>query len=223
MNRVSWIILAGLLLACTANEVGAQAEWDFFALGGYTRGNLRGGSENLLGAESKNGFSAGVQAQLRLNDAYGFDVGLRYLRTGGGGIIDSTFAVYNFKDVVRPIGNAVVTLDYVELPATFVFFFDTTESSYLRAYLGLSLNILVRAHATGDVEGEPIDQDLKDSMQSAQGAGLIGAGYVYEFDSWRLIADAYYSQGLTKVTNEPNIKARMFAVTFGVGIPLARD
>jgi len=53
-------------------------------------------------------------------------------------------------------------------------------------------------------------------------AGVVGAGYVVDFDTWRLSADVSYTQGLSTVTNSGDIKTRSFQATVGVGIPLAR-
>jgi hypothetical protein len=204
-------------------EARAQAEWDGFLIGGYTKGSLKGGSEELLGNETEHGFHAGALFQLRLADSYGVAVAVRYTSKGGGGSIDSTFAVVNFANVTRAVGNADITLDYIEIPLTFVALIDATDNSYFRAYLGPSVDILVRAHLKGDVEGEPIDQDIKSTLQSVQLSGTVGAGFVYEFASWRLMLDAHYWQGVTKAVQGADIKTRDFGAGIGVGIPLARS
>jgi hypothetical protein len=90
----------------------------------------------------------------------------------------------------------------------------------VRGYLGPVMNILVRARAAGDVEGRHFDQDLKDSMKSVMWEGMVGAGYVYEFDRFSVTASVRFSQGLAQATNVPDIKPRTFTATVGVGIPL---
>jgi opacity protein-like surface antigen len=223
----SWTIAAAaaaLMLWITAGNVSAQTwpEWDMFFLGGYANGRLTGGSDRLLGQDHKDGFTGGVGVQLRLQDAYAVEIGLGYLRKGGGGTVDSTFAVPNLKDVTKAVGEADVSLDYIQIPIVLAGIMDLTNSSYLRLYAGPCLNLLTRAHLTGTVEGESVDQDIKSTMQSAEVTGLIGASYVYDLETWRLVFDANYQEGFSKVTNAGDIKTRTFEIQAGVGIPLAR-
>lgn len=223
----SWTIataVAALMLWITAGNVSAQTwpEWDMFFLGGYTSGRLTGGSDRLLGEDHKDGFAGGVGVQLRMQDAYAVEIEIGYTRKGGGGTIDSTFAVPNLKDVTKAVGEADVSLDYIRIPIVLAGIMDVTNSSYLRLYAGPCLNLLTRAHLTGTVEGKGVDQDIKGTLQSAEVSGLIGASYVYDLETWRLIVDANYSEGFSKVTNAGDIKTRTFALEAGVGIPLAR-
>jgi len=218
------VLVAFVVLACAPVRTPAQTgpEYDLFLIGGYNHSNLTGGNDRLLGNDPDHGFIAGAGVQLRMQDTYAIDVGLRYAREGGGGTIDSTFAVPNLKDVTEAVGSADVVLDYVQIPIMFSFLQDLNESSYIRFFLGPSLNMLVRARLKGTASGKSIDQDIKHTMQSAQVAGVVGAGYVVDFDTWRLSADVSYSQGLSTVTNSGDIKTRSFRATVGVGIPLAR-
>ena len=139
------------------------------------------------------------------------------------GTIDSTFAIATFKDVTRAIGSADITLDYVEIPVVFVVFGNLSENSYLRGYIGPSVNILTRARMEGVIDHSPIDHDIKSDLQATQVSGVLGAGYTYEFKGWRLALDVRYWQGITKLVDGPDIKTREFDAGVGVGIPLARD
>lgn len=212
--------LAAAALAVAGPPAHAQIEWDAFLDGGYSRGNLTAGSDNLLGTDIRNGFTTGVSAQLSIQDTYVFEIGMRYTRKGGGGEIDSTFAVENLTDVPTVVGGVDIALDYVEIPLTAGVRYDTSEHGYVRGYLGPVMNILTRARAAGDVEGRHFDQDLKDSMKSVMWEGTVGAGYVYEFDRFSVTAGVRFSQGLAQATNGPDIKPRTFTATIGVGIPL---
>jgi len=215
------LLFAMILLIPFGANVFAQTGFDLFVLGGYAHGKLDGGADKVLGNKSKDGFTAGTNLQLRLADTYGVAIGLRYTRAGGGGLIDSTFIIPHFYKEYRAIGETEITLDRLEVPLVFIFFIDVTPTSYIRAYLGPSLNFVVRAHANGVVDGKPVEQDLKDTMQSSHVSGLVGAGYVYEYKRLRFMLDAVYSQGLTKVTNDPDVKTRTYQIALGVGIPLS--
>lgn len=223
MKAFAGTVAIAAVLSLATPPARAQVAWDAFFDGGYSRGNLAAGSDNLLGSDPRNGFTAGASVQLSLQDAYAFEVGVRYTRKGGGGKIDSTFAVENFTNVPMVVGSVDIALDYVEIPLTAAFRFDANEHSYVKGYLGPVFNILVRARATGDVEGTRFDEDLKDSMKNVMVEGMVGAGYVYEFDRWSLTADVRFSQGLAQATNDNDIKTRTFLATVGVGIPLVRS
>jgi opacity protein-like surface antigen len=216
------VLLATIGMMMMGFKAYAQQEWDLFAIGGFTRSTLTGGSDKLLGNEARSGFAGGIGLQLRMADYYGFELGLRYARTGGGGVIDSSFAIVATRRLTKPIGNADVNLDYVELPLTFLFLIDVNEASYFRAYIGPSLNILIRAHFSGVVDGQTVQENIKDSMQTSQVTILFGGSFVYNFKSFTAIADARYSQSVTAMTTGPDIKSKVFAATLGIGIPLAR-
>jgi hypothetical protein len=219
-----WICIAIVLVVVAFGaEARSQAEWDAFVAGGLTRGSLSGGSEGLLGEDTRYGFNIGLRFQLRMDQLYGFEAGVRYTRKGGGGTIDSTFAIATFKDVTRAIGSADITLDYVEIPVVFVVFGNLSENSYLRGYIGPSVNILTRARMEGVIDHSPIDHDIKSDLQATQVSGVLGAGYTYEFEGWRLALDVRYWQGITKLVDGPDIKTREFDAGVAVGIPLARD
>jgi opacity protein-like surface antigen len=219
-----WMSVAAVvvLLGAAAGAARAQAEWDAFIVGGYTNGSLEGGSEKLLGNKNQQGFYSGVTLQLLMEDTYGFAVGVRYTRKGGGGTIDSTFAVSHYKNVTRAIGDGDITLDFVEIPLVVIIFADLNERSYFSGYAGPCIDILARAKLVGTDNGRAIDQDIKSTMQSIQLSGTIGAGYTYKFKSWDLMLDVHIWQGITKVVDGSNITTRDFSGGLGIGIPLAQ-
>ncbi len=222
MARLVLLILMIGVLAI-GSQVCAQPEWDLLVYGGYTNSTFSGGSDRVLGEDAKHAFTTGLGFQLRMTEDYGFEAGVRFARKGGGGTIDSTFSILTVRNLTEPIGNADITLDYVEIPLSFIFFVDASPSSYFRAYLGPSLNFLLRAHTTGEVDGRPIDQDLKSTMQTSQVFAFLGGSYVYEFNRLSVIVDARYSRGLTQVTSGPDVKLAGFEATVGIAIPLARE
>lgn len=220
MTRYAVLLLITGILAIGI-PAHAQQSLDVIFYGGYTNSTFSGGNDKVLGEDSKNGFTAGAGIQLQLADYYGIEAGLRFARKGGGGVIDSTFVIPSVRRLTKPIGNADITLDYMEVPLSFVMLIDMNEASYFRAYLGPSINILLRARTTGEIDGEPIDEDIKSTMQTAHVTGFVGGSFVYKFTRLSVMLDARYSRGLTNVTDGPDVKTTGFELAAGIAIPLA--
>lgn len=229
MGRSSRAVLAGLcVVVCLvqAKESTAQPYWDLAISGGWNNASLSGGDAKLMAQDPLNTFNVGVAFLLRADEEFGFEFGIRYSRKGGTGTIDSTFAIPNFKNVTASIGDAEVTLDYIEIPLLLAGILPTGKTSYLRGYAGPSLGILVSADAKGTMNGEPYESDISDVLNNIDFAIAVGGSFVYEFGSWSAMADGRYVIGFTSIDKsdlDTDIKTQTWEASLGVLIPLAHE
>jgi len=219
MNRVTSaaVVVAAL---CVLVSVPAQAQpyWNAWVEGGWTRATLNPTSKLLNDFSSINGFAGGVQAQVRLWDAFGLGIGVRYVQKGGKGEIDSTFSIPNYKNVTETIGSAEVTVDEIEIPIVFAYIFDVGANSWVRAYFGPNIGIILKAHLTGERDGQAIDDDIGSYVQNAEYAYMFGASYNYDMTKFSLLVDYRYTAGLSDVTEGDDIKTQTNELLVGIGI-----
>lgn len=223
-----WIPLAAAIalvgLAATATPARSQPRWDLLATGGWSNGSLSGGRDKLLGTETRNGFTAGAAALLRVGDELGFEFAARYVQKGGTGTISETYSVPNFSNVTVEIGSASVELDYVQLDILIAGILDTSAKSYLRGYIGPSLGVLVKADVHGVVNGEPFDAEIKDKLKSVDWTPTVGASFHYDLGRVDAVVDGRFAMGISSIDDSGgdfDIKTRTWQVSLGVGIPLA--
>ena len=219
MKRIAGaVIVVAVLGSLMAGSVQAQPYWNVWLEGGWANGSLNRGGTLTEVENSHNGYIVGLQSQLRIYDAFGIGLGIRYTQKGGEGTIDSTFSIPNYGNVTEPIGSAVVAIDMIEIPITISWILDVGASSWVRAYIGPSINIVVNSHITGERSGQPIDDDLDSYIQSAEWAGMFGVSWNYDFDKWALMVDYRYVAGLTDLTDSDDIKSQTHELVIGLGL-----
>lgn len=224
--RATAVALCAVAALTWVDDARSQPYWDMAITGGWNRASLSGGGAKLLGDDPLNKFNVGVAFLLRADEELGFEFGVRYSRKGGSGTIDTTYAIPNFKNVTAPIGDAEVTLDYIEIPILIAGILQTGESAYVRGYAGPCLGILVSADAKGVMSGEPYEEDISDTLDNIDFALDFGASFVYAFGAWSGMIDGRYAIGLNSIDDsnlDIEIKTRTWEVSLGVLIPLAHD
>jgi len=226
-NRIlgmSLIILAAALIAGGPGEaVADEVEWDLFLYGGAATSSFVGTDARLLGEESRTGFVGGGGLFLRFYDEMGIEFGIRYAQKGSRGTILVQYSVPNFKNVPVAVGNAEFDIDYIEFPLVFAGVLEIGARSWIRAYGGPSINVLIKAHVTGTANGEPVDQDIDDVLRDVDYTGVVGATYKYGLSSFSLIADGRWVIGFRSINSDKDafdIKTSTWNFTVGVGIPL---
>ena len=223
--QVTLLILCSIIFIAPADDAMGEEAWDLAITGGWNNSTLSGGAEKLLGSETLNMFNFGAALLLRVNEEVGFEFGVRFSRKGGTGTIDTTYSIPNFKNVTEQIGDAEVTLDFIEFPFLLAGMLPTGQSGYLRGYAGASLGILVNADVEGTLRGQDFEADISDLVKDIEFDIVLGASYVYEFSSWSAIGDGRYSLGLNSLDDsdlDMVLKTRTWEVSLGVLIPLAR-
>jgi len=224
MKRIAGaLIVAAVLGSLMAGAVQAQPYWNVWLEGGWANGKLNAGGTLTTVDQSHDGYIAGLQTQLRIYDEFGFGLGVRYTQKGGKGTIDTTYSVPNQANLTEQIGSAVVDIDMIEIPILFSYILDVGANSWVRAYLGPSINIVINSHVTGVRSGQPIDEDLDGYIQTAEWAGIFGASWNYDFDKWSLLVDYRFVAGITDLSSSDpdspeDVKSETHELVIGLGL-----
>jgi len=228
----STIVVAILALAALsaplADSACAQATWDIFVVGGWVNSQLNDKDKLAANDQTVNGYSAGVGAQIRPWPTFGLELDVRYTQKGGEGKIDSVFIAQNANafDFEGQVGQAVVELNYIEIPLLFSYILGTGANSWVRMYFGASVGILVSSNYTGVVDGAPVEGDLDGVVKNAEYSGLFGASFDYDFGSWQLLLDYRYVNGISGIEEngqDGSLNTETHSVVLGVGIPIGRE
>jgi hypothetical protein len=222
LGVIGTVMLVVLALPGTA----AAQMWNLRAYGGWSNSEFYGGS-TLLGNEARNGFSAGLAAEYirDADDVLGFEFGLAYVDKGAKGRIE-----YNPVDPESQLPedfnfDGTAKLGYIELNLLFVAHVDTGKKTDVKVYLGPSLGNLISASAEGTADGEDVDEDIKDSLNTFDFGVTAGASFVYELEKFSLVLDARAIMGGTSISKDElssDLKTRTFLVLAGIEIPLAK-
>ena len=218
------VVAAVMLLAFVLPNTAMAQNWNLRLYGGLSNSNFYGGSK-IFGSEDRNGLSAGLAAEyIRLEgDPWGFEFGLAYVDKGATGQIE-----YNPVDPETPLPpdfnyDGSMELGYIELNFLFVAHIDTGKKTGVKVYLGPSLGNLISAKAKGTSNGENVDEDIKDSLDTFDFGITAGAGFSYEFDKFSLVLDARTVMGGTSIAKEDlnaDLKTRTYMFLAGIEIPL---
>jgi len=212
------------LLLFVAAESNAQT-WNLPIRAGWSNAGLSGDAQ--LGSDNVNGFVGSFGAALRLNEDFGVEFDIAYAQKGGKGTI--TNEVNNSPS--NPPQSDIYTiegetnLDYLEFWAMVDGYLGVADQMELVGYLGVSLGNLVRAEASGTLNGSPFETDLKDGISAIDWAGLVGAGFRYELESVTLTIDFIAEIGFVDITEreDTNISTQAYYTMIGVVFPLTRE
>ena len=221
MRRIAGaVIVAAVLSGLMVGAVQAQPYWSVWLEGGWANGNLNNTGSLSEVQNSHDGYIAGLQSQLRIYDEFGIGLGIRYTQKGGEGTIDSTFSIPNYANVTEQIGSAVVDIDMIEIPITFSYILDVGANSWVRAYMGPSINIIINSNVKGATSTQEVDQSLEGYIQTAEWAALFGVSYNYDFDKWAFLVDYRYVAGLTNLTDSETeeVKTQTHELVIGLGL-----
>lgn len=219
MNRVtSAAVVVAALCVMVAAPAQAQPYWNVWLQGGWTNAKLNPADKLTDEWSSINGYTVGVESQVRLWDAFGLGLGVRYVQKGGQGTIDSTYSIPNYKNVTETIGSAELTVDMIEIPITFSYIFDVGAFSWVRAYFGPSIGIVVNSNVTGDRDGQPIDDDISSYIQNAEYCYMFGASFNYDLTRFSLMIDYRYVAGLSDLTEGDDVKTQTNELAVGIGL-----
>jgi len=218
------VVATVMLLDFVLPNTAVAQSWDLRLYGGMSQSNFYGGSK-IFGSEDRSGFSAGLAAEYirQEDDVWGFEFGLAYVDKGAKGKIE-----YNPVDPVSPLPpdfnyDGSIELGYIELNFLFVAHIDTGKQTEFKVYLGPSLGNLISANAKGTSNGENVDEDIKDSLDTFDFGVTAGLGFVYEFERISLVLAARTVMGGTSIAKEDldaDLKTRTFLFLAGIEIPL---
>jgi len=220
MKRIAGAaIVVAVLGSLMAGSVQAQPYWNVWLEGGWSNGNLNNTGSLSDVSSTHNGYIVGLQSQLRIYDEFGIGLGVRYTQKGGEGTIDSTFSTPDYN-TTEQIGSAVVDIDMIEIPITLSYILDVGANSWVRAYLGPSINIIINSNLKGATSTQSVDESLEGYIQTAEWAGMFGVSYNYDFDKWAFLVDYRYVAGISNLTNDETveIKSQTHELVVGLGL-----
>jgi hypothetical protein len=218
------LVALALFVTLIPSEAAAQL-WTFRGSAGYSNSSFYGGTK-ILGDEARNGIAAGITADYKreLGDVLSFEFGAFYVQKGAKGTIQ-----YNPVDPEQPpidfTFNGTTKLDYLEFSFVLVAHIETSKDSEARLYMGPALGNLMSARADGVLDGETVDIDIKDSLESVEWGLIFGLGWSYYWEKIGVTIDLRNALGGTSIVGSsyPNdIKTRTHELLVGVAIPLAR-
>ena len=108
----------------------------------------------------------------------------------------------------------------IEIPITFSYILDVGANSWVRAYMGPSINIIINSNVKGATSTQEVDQSLEGYIQTAEWAALFGVSYNYDFDKWAFLVDYRYVAGLTNLTDSETeeVKTQTHELVIGLGL-----
>jgi hypothetical protein len=208
-----------------AHHAAAQS-WDLRLYGGMSNSEFYGGSK-LFGDQSKNGFALGVGGEyIRYDtDPVGWEFGLWYVQKGAKGSIE--YNPWDPEQDLPPDTNfqGEIDLAYLQLNFLMVGHLYTSKTTEVRLYLGPTLGNRLSAKVKGTLNGDPVDEDIKDYIKTFEWGIIAGAGFNYKMGGWSIIADLTSFLGANSIaedTLDSDLKTRTFVATLGVELPLAR-
>jgi len=221
------MISAAIVAAVAAlMPLSANAQvWNLNIYGGWSYSNLSGKSTALSDGDYQSGFGGGLGAELRLNEDWGWEFGLWYVQKGTTGTLTGRAADPSFFPEPDETFTGNVNLDYLEIPILVNVYFPVGERADIRGYIGPTFAFLTRAKANGTLDGEAIDNDVRDLFDDADITVMIGAGGEWHLNRVDLLLDFRWDIGATNTSNVPETELRTSTVliTAGVGFPLYRD
>lgn len=174
--------------------------------------NLLENTDGLITTNDRNGFFAGGQVSIPVDETLAIEPGILYSQKGQ--VMKGNF---NFKesDLLQANATARLTLHYIDLPvmikANFdeLYFFAGPQLSYL-------LNADVRMSA-GLLGLNFVNKNFDASSQFNNVDVALSGGMGYQLDNG-LFLTASYNHGLSKLDKGNNIKAYNRALRVGIGM-----
>jgi len=224
-NRFFAVLVVGLLSIVIAENACAQS-WSLPIRAGWSNASITG--SNQMGSESVNGFVGSLGAELRFNKDFGIEFDIAYAQKGAKGTITNEVANSPSNPPQQNIFTfeGETSLDYVEFWAVLVGHLEVAKKAELKGYAGVALANLVSAEASGTANGTPVSFDLKDTLNSVDFTGIIGAGFAYDVGSVVLTIDFITDLGLTSINESvvaDDFKTRAYYTMLGVVIPLSDE
>ncbi len=229
MRKYGFALVVFACLAGSSSRARAQESfgWDGVLYGGWSHARLSGSSQPFESSDARDAGTGGVGFVLRVEDEFGIEFGIRATQKGASGEVDLTDYTADVNtSTPRILGEGTTALTYLELPLTFAGYMSAGQKAYLRGYLGVSPNFLLKANFTGTLEGSSADVDIKDALKGFDFAWVIGASATLDKTSYSLWLDGRYVGGVRSIDNsgsDYDVKTNAFEMALGVGIPLVRE
>jgi len=217
------IVAVAVAATVVVPSVHAQAQlgpgWNFIVRGGWTINTLGAGG-GLVGDQTLNGVALQGTFEYDIHSDFSMEFGLGYVEKGGAGSIDDSFSE-DFPAFSTVDGE--LRLKYIEFSFIAVGKLNPSNASQFRLYLGGALAGLGAATFNGTVDGQPASGDIKDDLNNADFAAIMGVGFAYRFHKVQLLIDWRFEYGLANINpdqTQPGIKTRTHILSIGVGFPL---
>jgi hypothetical protein len=201
------LALSAVLVAPTV----AQSQTVLGIRGGVNVATLDG-DDVPVNPDSRVGLNIGGSVSVPLSGAVGVRLGASYSQRG---------AKLEGED-----GELGVQLDYIEIPALLTLTFRSDGPVGGRFYLGPTVAVEVGCELSLENQGVKISADCDQpddplETETFDIGAMAGAGLLWgTAGGTELSVDVLYNLGLTSISEEDDVKHRMFTIQAGVGFPL---
>jgi hypothetical protein len=178
----------------------------------------------MLGGNYKNGFGAGLGAELKLNEDWGWEFGLWYVPKGTQGTFTSSPGE-GFLPTDPGYFDGTINLDYIEVPILVNVYFPVGEQARIRGYIGPTFAFLTRAEANGTLDGQSVEKNVSDAFDDADITVMLGVGGQWVLDRVNVLLDVRWDIGATNISKVPDtaIRTSTLLITAGIGIPFRTE
>ena len=194
------VVCALAVVLVAATSVMAQPQWSIGPKGGLTISSVYG--DDSEGSSAKLGFAFGGFVMAALNDNFGIQTEVSWVRKGL--TVDAGLVEIDWN------------LDYVEIPLLLVGMLPTGDLSKIMFYGGPAFAFNVGS----DIEGI----DAGDVTKGSDFGLAVGSGAIFDVGTVGILIDGRVTFGLTswadEPTTDPDIKNYAFQFTAGVSVPL---
>ena len=192
---VGLVLLLGGMVQAADVSVG---ELEFGIKGGMNFSDARGADKD--DASTKTGFIAGAYGTVRIHRLFVVQLEALYTRKG--------FDNFNVEQGFYSIYDAILTLDYVEVPLLLKLSVPTAGTLLPNFYVGPALAFSARSklqvQEPRDEFGNPLPAWNADivNVKNTYFELVLGTGAEVEYPGWKVLFDVRYTWGLSHFTND---------------------
>jgi hypothetical protein len=216
--RNRWMLVSLLSAVATTTTAAAQSTSPRLGIfGGINQAHVDG--DNLSDISNRSAGAFGLYVVKPLAPSWSFQLGGMYTMKGWRRVEPDTH------------DEAMVKLDYIEVPALLRFDFGAPASTGAFLFAGPGFGFrsgceLTASSGSSGASGSASCADVERlggvKFKSFDVGAILGAGVRVPFGRQQLVLSAQYEHGLTNVNDDRNTKNRVFTFGAGIEVPFRR-